>query len=130
MIFCYVLFLRVLTAIGEYHCLFVFFFCCFAEICLLMKCKRVASVKAVTVCDLYSLSRDDFELVLNEFPHMRTFMETVAKQRLAMIQDTLVPSQADRSRSNSLNYAVPPSPKTSSYVPELAVIHSDPGDLV
>lgn len=94
-----------------------------------MKCKRVASVKAVTVCDLYSLSRDDFELVLEEFPHMRAFMETVAKQRLAMIKDTLVPSQADRSRSNSL--AVPPSPpKTSVYVPKLAVIHSDPGDLV
>lgn len=96
-----------------------------------MKCKRVASVKAVTVCDLYSLSRDDFELVLEEFPHMRTFMETVAKQRLAMIKDTLVPSQADRSRSNSLNFPVPSSPpRTSVYVPKLAVIHSDPGDLV
>lgn len=95
-----------------------------------MKCKRVASVKAVTVCDLYSLSRDDFELVLEEFPHMRSFMETVAKQRLAMIKDTLVPSQADRSRSNSQNYTVPPSSKTSLYVPKLAVIHSDPGDLV
>ena len=96
-----------------------------------MKCKRVASVKAVTVCDLYSLSRDDFELVLEEFPHMRTFMETVAEQRLSMIQDTLVPSQADRSRSNSLgSYAVPPSPRTTLYVPQLAVIHSDPGDLV
>lgn len=108
------------------------FFCHFAEICLLMKCKRVATVKAVTVCDLYSLSRDDFELVLEEFPHMRTFMETVAKQRLAMIKDTLVPSQADRSRSNSITYVAPPSPspKTSVYVPKLAVIHSDPGDLV
>jgi CRP-like cAMP-binding protein len=97
-----------------------------------MKCKRVASVKAVTVCDLYSLSRSDFELVLEEFPHMRTFMETVAKQRLAMIKDTLVSSQADHSRSNSLSYVSPPSPppKTSVYVPKLAVIHSDLGDLV
>ncbi len=98
-----------------------------------MKCKRVASVKAVTVCDLYSLSRSDFELVLEEFPHMRTFMEAVAKQRLAMIKNTLVSSQADRSRTNSLCYVSPPSPpppKTSVYVPKLAVIHSDLGDLV
>lgn len=95
-----------------------------------MKCKRVASVKAVTVCDLYSLSRDDFELVLEEFPHMRTFMETVAKQRLAMIKDTLIPSQADRSRSNSLGYAMPPSPKVSLYSPQLSIIPSEPGDIV
>lgn len=101
-----------------------------AEICLLMKCKRVASVKAVTVCDLYSLSRDDFELVLEEFPHMRTFMETVAKQRLAMIKDTIDSSQADRSRSNSLNCAVSPFPKDTLYAPKLSVIPSDPGDMV
>ena len=96
-----------------------------------MKCKRVASVKAVTVCDLYSLSRYDFELVLEEFPHMRTFMETVAKQRLAMIKDTIVPSQADRSRSDSLAI-VPPvaAPKLLLNSPQLAVIPSDPGDLV
>lgn len=94
-----------------------------------MKCKRVASVKAVTVCDLYSLSRDDFELVLEEFPHMRTFMETVAKQRLTMIKDTLVPSQADRSRSDSLAI-VPPTPKHLFNSPQLAVIPSDPGDFV
>ena len=109
-------------------CVYLLMLC--TEICLLMKCKRVASVKAVTVCDLYSLSRDDFELVLEEFPHMRTFMETVAKQRLTMIKDTLVPSQADRSRANSLVYTVPPSPLSALYVPQLTVIHSDPGDLV
>ena len=111
---------------------FSMFFFLLAEICLLMKCKRVATVKAVTVCDLYSLSRDDFELVLEEFPHMRTVMETVAKQRLSMIKDTLAPSQADRSRSNSITYVAPPSPppKTSTYVPKLAVIHSNPDDLV
>ena len=102
----------------------------YLEICLLMKCKRVASVKAVTVCDLYSLSRDDFELVLEEFPHMRTFMETVAKQRLAMIKDTILPSQADRSRSNSLSIPVSTLTRESLYSPQLSVIPSDPGDLV
>lgn len=96
-----------------------------------MKCKRVASVKAVTVCDLYSLSRDNFELVLEEFPHMRTFMEMVAKQRLAMIKDTIVPSQADRSRSDSLAIAPPvTTPKLVLNSPQLVVIPSDPGDLV
>lgn len=49
-----------------------------------MKCRRVASVRAVTVCDLYSLSREDLELVLDEFPHMRRIMETIARERLSM----------------------------------------------
>ena len=95
-----------------------------------MKCKRVASVKAVTVCELYSLSRDDFNSVLEEFPHMRTFLETVAKQRLAMIKDTILPSQADRSRSNSLTATVPTSPRGTHYSPQLSIIPSDPSDLV
>ena len=82
------------------------------------------------MCDLYSLSRDDFELVLEEFPHMRTFMETVAKQRLTMIRDTIVSSQADRSRSDSLSCPVSPLPKETLYSPQLSVIPSDPGDIV
>ncbi len=54
-----------------------------------MKCRRVASVRAVTVCDLYSLSRENFEIVLEEFPYMRRIMETVARERLSFIKESV-----------------------------------------
>lgn len=54
-----------------------------------MKCHRVASVKAVTVCDLYSLSRENFDVVLEQYPHMRRIMETVAKERLSQIKESI-----------------------------------------
>lgn len=57
-----------------------------------MNCRRVASVRAVTVCDLYCLSREDFEVVLDEFPLMKKMMETVATERLEMIKKTINPS--------------------------------------
>ena len=41
------------------------------EICMLFKCRRVASVKAVGVCELYSLDRNDFEMILKRFPKMK-----------------------------------------------------------
>ena len=50
-----------------------------------MKCRRVSSVRAVTTCDLYALSNDDFQHVLEEFPNMRQKMETVASERLSLI---------------------------------------------
>lgn len=50
-----------------------------------MKCRRVGSVKAVSICDLYALSNDDFQHVLDEFPNMRVKLEGVASERLAMI---------------------------------------------
>ena len=49
------------------------------EICLLFKCRRVASVKAVSVCDLYSLDRSDFDMIIKEFPKMKqVYICTVA----------------------------------------------------
>ena len=38
---------------------------------MLFKCRRVASVKAVSVCDLYSLDCNDFEMILKRFPKMK-----------------------------------------------------------
>lgn len=46
----------------------------------------MASVRAVTVCEVYSLSVDDFHEVLKEFPDVRNLMERVANERLAMIR--------------------------------------------
>ena len=53
------------------QCLYIYILHLHSEICLLFKCRRVASVRAVTVCDLYSLDRSDFDIILKRFPKMR-----------------------------------------------------------
>lgn len=64
-------------------CVFVFFLS--PEICLLTKGRRTASVRADTYCRLYSLSVDNFNEVLEEYPMMRRAFETVAIDRLDRI---------------------------------------------
>ncbi len=54
----------------------------FGEICLLTKARRTASVQAVTYCNLYSLSVDHFNTVLDQYPIMRRTLESVAAERL------------------------------------------------
>ncbi|KAG1925111.1 potassium/sodium hyperpolarization-activated cyclic nucleotide-gated channel [Pimephales promelas] len=54
----------------------------FGEICLLTRGRRTASVRAETYCRLYSLSVDNFNEVLEEYPMMRRAFETVAIDRL------------------------------------------------
>jgi len=54
----------------------------FKEICLLTRARRVASVQAVTYCNLYSLSVDHFYKVLEQYPIMRRTLESVAAERL------------------------------------------------
>ena len=41
------------------------------------------------MCDVYSLSVDDFHAVLREFPDVRSLMENVANERLAMIRNIM-----------------------------------------
>nr|XP_014428643.2 potassium/sodium hyperpolarization-activated cyclic nucleotide-gated channel 4 isoform X1 [Pelodiscus sinensis] len=57
----------------------------FGEICLLTRGRRTASVRADTYCRLYSLSVDNFNEVLEEYPMMRRAFETVALDRLERI---------------------------------------------
>ncbi|KAJ8270071.1 hypothetical protein GJAV_G00110010 [Gymnothorax javanicus] len=57
----------------------------FGEICLLTRGRRTASVRAETYCRLYSLSVDNFNEVLEEYPMMRRAFETVAIDRLDRI---------------------------------------------
>ncbi|XP_027029103.1 potassium/sodium hyperpolarization-activated cyclic nucleotide-gated channel 3 [Tachysurus fulvidraco] len=57
----------------------------FGEICLLTLGRRTASVRAETYCRLYSLSVDNFNEVLEEYPMMRRAFETVALDRLDRI---------------------------------------------
>uniref|UniRef100_A0A8D0HJG2 Cyclic nucleotide-binding domain-containing protein n=1 Tax=Sphenodon punctatus TaxID=8508 RepID=A0A8D0HJG2_SPHPU len=59
--------------------------CVPAEICLLTRGRRTASVRADTYCRLYSLSVDNFNEVLEEYPMMRRAFETVAMDRLDRI---------------------------------------------
>nr|AFB83347.1 hyperpolarization-activated cyclic nucleotide channel [Ciona intestinalis] len=57
--------------------------CYFGEIALLQQnLRRVASVIAETYCYLYSLSVDDFNEVLKEFPRQRAKLQHVAQARL------------------------------------------------
>ena len=56
-----------------------------SEICLLAKTRRVASVKAATYCNLYSLDSEHFEEVLDKYPLMRRTIELVATERLNKI---------------------------------------------
>lgn len=59
------------------------------EICLLTRGRRTASVRADTYCRLYSLSVDNFNEVLEEYPMMRRAFETVALDRLDRIGEGL-----------------------------------------
>jgi len=61
---------------------FLFFLFSILEICLLTRAKRVASVRCVTYCNLYSLDSGQFEIVLESYPLMRRTMESVAAERL------------------------------------------------
>uniref|UniRef100_A0A8C4Q3B9 Cyclic nucleotide-binding domain-containing protein n=1 Tax=Eptatretus burgeri TaxID=7764 RepID=A0A8C4Q3B9_EPTBU len=57
----------------------------FGEICLLTRGRRTASVRADTYCRLYSLSVENFNEVLEEYPMMRHAFEQVAVDRLNRI---------------------------------------------
>ncbi|MGH0130023.1 UNVERIFIED_CONTAM: hypothetical protein FKN15_041013, partial [Acipenser sinensis] len=58
----------------------------FGEICLLTKCRRTASVQALTLCNLFSLSAEKFNEVLQEFPEIKEEMLRTASQRLWTLQ--------------------------------------------
>ncbi|KAB0369708.1 hypothetical protein FD755_018701, partial [Muntiacus reevesi] len=70
---------------GEDKFVSAFLNCLRKRICLLTKGRRTASVRADTYCRLYSLSVDNFNEVLEEYPMMRRAFETVAIDRLDRI---------------------------------------------
>lgn len=55
---------------------------------MLTRGRRTASVRAETYCRLYSLSVDNFNEVLEEYPMMRRAFETVAVDRLDRIGES------------------------------------------
>ncbi|XP_048736854.1 potassium/sodium hyperpolarization-activated cyclic nucleotide-gated channel 3-like isoform X4 [Ostrea edulis] len=76
----------------------------FGEICLLTNAKRVASVRAETYVNLYSLSVEHFNTVLERYPLMRRTMESVAAERLTKIgkNPSIVSSRADLEEDQKL----------------------------
>ena len=61
----------------------------FGEICLLTNARRVASVRAETYCNVFSLSVDHFNAVLEAYPLMRRTMKSVVAERLDISSDTI-----------------------------------------
>ena len=74
------------------------------EICLLTNTRRVASVRAETYVNLYTLRVDHFNDVLERYPLMRRTMESVAAERLSKIgkNPSLVSSRADLEEDQKL----------------------------
>ena len=63
------------------NCPICFFF--IVEISLLSKeARRIATVRARTQCDLFSLSCDDFNNTLKDYPQMKEVLRRVAEARL------------------------------------------------
>lgn len=79
-------------------------FYCSTEICLLTNARRVASVRAETYVNLYSLSVEHFNDVLERYPVMRRTMESVAAERLTKIgkNPSIVSSRADLEEDQKL----------------------------
>src|SRR6218665_1304053 len=90
------------------------------EICLLANSKRMASVRAETYCNLFSLSVEHFASVLERYPLMRRTMEGVAAQRLnksgkdPSILSNLVDLANDMDVVNELIKCVTPLPSSTS----------------
>lgn len=74
------------------------------EICLLTNARRVASVRAETYVNLYSLTVEHFNDVLERYPLMRRTMESVAAERLSKIgkNPSIVSSRADLEEDQKL----------------------------
>ena len=78
----------------------------FGEICLLTDDRRVASIKAVTICDLFSLSKANFQSLLDEFPEMRCTLETVALHRLSLLGKE--PKPEEIKKRGRISTVIPP----------------------
>lgn len=54
----------------------------FGEMALLFSAKRSASVRCLSYCDLYSLDRENFFRVINNYPEFAERIESIAKERM------------------------------------------------
>ena len=83
----------------------------FGEICLLTDDRRVADVVASTITDLFSLSKENFDLLLAEFPDMREPLEEVAIRRLSKIgKKASFQESVHSARHHRISTHIPPPP--------------------
>ncbi len=55
----------------------------FGEMALLGGIKRTATIRAVTVCDIYKLEKTDFDRIMEQFPDVRARLTSQSSQRKA-----------------------------------------------
>jgi voltage-gated potassium channel len=53
----------------------------FGEIALLHSAPRTATVKALDYCDLYTLTKESFDVVVERYPEFAQHMEAVISER-------------------------------------------------
>ena len=78
----------------------------FGVICLLTDDRRVASVRAVTICDVFSLSKVNFQSLLEEFLEMRCTLETVALHQLNLLGKE--PRPEELRKQGRISTVIPP----------------------
>ncbi|XP_073688940.1 potassium/sodium hyperpolarization-activated cyclic nucleotide-gated channel 3-like [Garra rufa] len=54
---------------------------CFGESCLLTRGRHLATVQALTICQLFSLSVDSFHAVLKDYPDIRKDLDTFQQDK-------------------------------------------------
>nr|XP_015219516.1 PREDICTED: potassium/sodium hyperpolarization-activated cyclic nucleotide-gated channel 1-like isoform X2 [Lepisosteus oculatus] len=62
----------------------------FGEICLLTKCKRTATVRALSLCKVFSLSSECFWRILQGFPEIKEELEKTARERLLYLRESQI----------------------------------------
>ncbi|XP_069035088.1 potassium/sodium hyperpolarization-activated cyclic nucleotide-gated channel 1-like isoform X1 [Lepisosteus oculatus] len=62
----------------------------FGEICLLTKCKRTATVQALSLCKVFSLSSECFWRILQGFPEIKEELEKTARERLLYLRESQI----------------------------------------
>ncbi|XP_013401461.1 potassium/sodium hyperpolarization-activated cyclic nucleotide-gated channel 2 [Lingula anatina] len=61
----------------------------FGEVSLILDERRVATIVAAEICDVFFLSKADFENILAEYPAMSNIMKKVAEERLQQTTQAL-----------------------------------------
>lgn len=59
-----------------------------------MRC--IATVQAVTICDLFALHHEDFASVAADYPHIKKMIEDVALQRFAEKREVIANFKTDQ----------------------------------
>ena len=86
----------------------------FGEICLLTDERRSATAKALTPCDLCTLTKQDFLELMEEYPNVESMFQTVAAVRLSKIgkdgTSTLLANLSGKRTSSGIRDVISPFP--------------------